>query len=375
MANSPSEHFSHRVTLKDVAAEAKLSIASVSLALRDHPRLPEKTRKRVKRIAAKLGYAPDPALSALAAHRSRVRVFRDFSVIGLVSNWSTKDAWTDRPSAQQFIAGATERARELGYSLQHLWARQDGASPARFNRILNARGIRGLILAPFENPDTPFPLDWKAYSVVTIERANPYAAFHHLVPNHYGDLLACWEQLRSRGFTRVGLAVRRDLAIRCSHQWEAAHAYAQSRSESPLAAIPTLDLSPENQFDQIRQWVRTHRPQVVIGRCEDFIEAAAAEGLRVPEDIGYVSLNIIDDVPGATGIDQHRDVMGATAIDVLNSLLQRNQRGLQPASIGTQVDGTWQEGSTLSPQAPGSRPPKRKSAATKRKKVKPSARS
>mgnify|MGYP001565802172 FL=1 len=321
MAESAADHFSHRVTLKDVAAKAKLSIASVSLALRDHPRLPEKTRKRVKRIALKLGYAPDPALSALAAHRSRVRVFRDFSVIGLVSNWSTRDAWVSLPSAKQFIAGATERARELGYSLQHLWAQQDGASPARFSRILNARGIRGLVLAPFEDPEKQFKLDWKSFSVVTNERAHHFTQFHHITPNHYGDLLLCWEQLQKRGFTKVGLAVRRDLATRWGHQWEAAHAYAQSHSDKPLEPIPTLELSIEDQFEEIRHWIRTHRPQVVIGRCDNFIEAAAAEGLPVPEDIGYVSLNIIDEVPNATGIDQHRDIMGATAIDVFNSLL------------------------------------------------------
>ncbi len=366
MAETAADHFSHRVTLKDVAAKAKLSIASVSLALRDHPRLPERTRKRVKRIATELGYAPDPALSALAAHRSRVRVFRDFSVVGLVSNWSTRDAWVNLPSAKQFIEGATERARELGYSLQHLWAQQDGASPARFSRILQARGIRGLVLAPFENPDEPFKLDWKSFSVVTNERANPYAQFHHITPNHYGDLLLCWEQLRKRGFTRVGLAVRRDLASRWSHQWEAAHAYAQSHSDKRIEPVPTLELSLDNQIAEIRHWIRTNRPQVVIGRCDNFIEAAAAEGLRVPKDIGYVSLNIIDDMPNATGIDQHRDVMGATAIDVLNSLLQRNQRGPQPASIGTQVDGTWHEGATL---GKGSTPQRRKTAPPKRRRA------
>lgn len=356
MAETPSEHFSHRVTLKDIAAKAKLSVAAVSLALRDHPRLPATTIKRVKRLATKMGYAPDPALSALAAHRSRVRLFRDFSVIGLVSNWPTEDAWSARPSAQQFIAGATQRARELGYSLQHLWARKDGASPSRFSRILQARGIRGLILAPFEEADTNFKLDWKSFSVVTIERTQAYTQFHHLVPNHYADLLLGWEKIRALGYTKIGLAVRRDLAMRCSHQWEAAHAYAESHAATPVERVPTLELSEDNQFEQIRTWIRTHRPQAVIGRCENFITAANAEGLRVPEDIGYVSLNVVDDEPGASGIDQHRDIMGATAVDVLNTLLQRNQRGLQPASIGTQIDGTWHKGSTLSPRGPGPKP-------------------
>ncbi|MCH6255121.1 LacI family transcriptional regulator [Puniceicoccaceae bacterium K14] len=349
MTDRQPDHFSHRVTLKDIAVKAKLSVASVSMALRDNPRLPASTVDRVKLLAEELGYVPDPALSALAAHRSRVRVFRDFSVVALVSNWSTKDAWASLPSAQQFIEGARARARELGYSLQHHWAKADGVSAARFSDILRARGIRGVLLAPSEFPETKLELDWESFSVVTMERN---AQFHHLVPNHYEDLLLCWKKVRSFGYERVGLAVRKDLAIRWSNQWEAAYAYACANAKKNLVSIPTLELSEDNPVKQLREWIRAYRPQVVIGRCDNFIEAANAEGLEVPRDIGYVSLNLIDDVPEASGIDQHRGIMGAVAIDVLNSLLQRNQSGFQPASIGTQIDGTWRVGSTLSKAVP-----------------------
>ena len=54
-----------------------------------------------------------------------------------------------------------------------------------------------------------------------------------------------------------------------------------------------------------------------------------------------------DDVEGVSGIHQHREVTGATAVDVLNSLLQRNFRGEHEVSVGTQVDGSWSEGNTL----------------------------
>ena len=354
--------------MKDIAAKAGLSIAAVSLALRDHPRIPEETRLRVKRIAERLGYAPDPALSALVAHRSRMRVLRDFSVIGLVSNWSTPTAWSALPSAAQAMQGAIHRGRELGYTVQHLWTGSHGTSPGRFSTILKNRGIRGLILAPLENPEMSLDLDWTAFSAVSIERADHYPKVHHVVPNHYADLLLCWKKLRALGYNRVGLAVRQDLAARFSHQWEAAHDYARSRAPTPLEPVPILELHPHRQLEQIRHWIRTHRPQAVIGRCDNFSAAAAAEGLSVPRDIGYVSLNIVDDEPGCTGIDQHRDIMGALAIDVLNGLMQRNQRGFQPASIGTQVDGSWREGKTLSRRVPDL--PERR---TRRKPITPQA--
>lgn len=336
-----------RVTLKDVAAHVRLSVAAVSMALRDHDGVSPETAARVKVMAKRLNYAPDPAMSALAAYRSRLRVYRNFSVIGLVSNWSAQAAWSSLRSARAVISGATERARELGYSLEHLWARVSGASAPRFNAILEARGIRGLILAPFEAPDATFELNWANYSVVTIERPTRYSHFHHVVENHYADLLLCWEKLRERGYQRIGLVVRGDLAHRWSHQWEAAHSFAQTHGPTQFIHVPTLELKGADPVGQIRGWLREYRPEVVINRSEDFFSAADAEGLRVPADLGYVSLNVIDDRPGVSGILQHRDIMGATAIDVLNSLLQRNQRGFQPVSLGTQVDGSWTEGTTL----------------------------
>ena len=336
-----------RPTLKDVALRAELSVAAVSMALRDHASIPESTRERVRKIAAELGYAPDPALSALAAHRNNLRMCSDFSVIGLISNWKERDGWTRLKSAQEIIEGARARALQLGFTLQHLWAGEEGLSPKRFSQILKARGIRSIILAPFEEYENSFELDWDAFSVVTIEKPALYPHFHHIMQNQYSDYLLCWEKLRSRGYSRVGLVVRSDLADRASHQWEAAHSYAQSQAESRLDPIPILNLGKSQKADTIRTWLHRYRPQAVISRCDYFFEAAEAEGIEVPEDVAYVSLNISDDRSGVSGIYQHRKTMGATAIDVLNSLLQRNQRGPNEVYIGTQIDGSWRKGDTL----------------------------
>ncbi|MDG2167534.1 MAG: LacI family DNA-binding transcriptional regulator, partial [Opitutales bacterium] len=60
-----------RVRLKDVAKEAGLSVSAVSMALKDDSTIAAKTVERVKRVARDMGYAPDPALSALSAYRTR----------------------------------------------------------------------------------------------------------------------------------------------------------------------------------------------------------------------------------------------------------------------------------------------------------------
>ena len=336
-----------RIRLKDIAKEAGLSLSAVSMALKNDPSMSPKTIERVKQLAKKMGYMPDPALSALSAYRSKLRIQNKFSVLGLVTNWSKRDSWSGIANQKEVIRGAEERALQLGYSLQPFWAREDGASPKRFSQILRARGIRGLILAPFENNDDKLDLEWKHFSVVTISRLSQYTLFHHVVQNHYMDMLKCWEKLSERGYSRVGLVVQSELDIRWSYQWDAAHIFSQTQRVSSEDVIPVLRVEGENDHDAIRAWLRKHRPHVVISRCHHFLEAVKQEGLRIPQDIAYISLNLNDDIENATGIRHRRDMLGAMAVDVLNSLLQRNHKGPDDVSLGTQVDGIWQEGATL----------------------------
>ncbi|MFD4506675.1 LacI family DNA-binding transcriptional regulator [Streptomyces sp. NPDC058457] len=61
-----------RPRLEDVAARVGLSTASVSLVLRGVAGPSERTRQRVLKAAAELGYRPDRTASALASRRSRL---------------------------------------------------------------------------------------------------------------------------------------------------------------------------------------------------------------------------------------------------------------------------------------------------------------
>lgn len=336
-----------RTTLRDIARRTRLSLSAVSLALRRPGALPAATVARVRRAAAALDYAPDPALSALSAYRSRQRVRRDFSVIALVSDWAGRDDWFGRPAARKLWEGATARATALGYTLQHFWAREGGATPARFSQVLVARGVRGVILAPLEKPDARFDLAWENFAVVTVERPARYTTFHHVVPNYYADMLLAWSELRRRGYRRIGLVIDAGLAERVAHQWEAAHAFEQSTAGRGAAAVPTFVSEPGDPPARLLDWVERHRPDAIVSRSDGACDALRAAGIRLPADLGYVSLNVVDDAPGVSGILQPRDVMGAAAVDALNGLLLVSQRGPGAHAVGTHVDGEWHEGRTL----------------------------
>jgi LacI family transcriptional regulator len=64
----PPEPQSQIVTLKDVAERARLSPATVSYALRQHPKIPAETSELVATAARELGYRPNPRVASLIAH-------------------------------------------------------------------------------------------------------------------------------------------------------------------------------------------------------------------------------------------------------------------------------------------------------------------
>jgi LacI family transcriptional regulator len=72
-----------KITIRDVARQTRLSLATISRALRNQPGIAESTRDRVKRVARRLGYVPNLAGAALSTGRmhSVVYVLPDVSAI------------------------------------------------------------------------------------------------------------------------------------------------------------------------------------------------------------------------------------------------------------------------------------------------------
>ena len=59
-----------RVSIRDVAREAGVSVTTVSHALNDKGRLNPETRRRVRDVADALGYRPNPAARSLVSGRT-----------------------------------------------------------------------------------------------------------------------------------------------------------------------------------------------------------------------------------------------------------------------------------------------------------------
>src|SRR4051794_8013672 len=83
----------NRVTLRDIARKAGVHFSTVSLALRDHPRIPAETRERLRQLARKLGYVADPLLASLSSYRSKRRGEQFRSSLAWITNYPTAHGW------------------------------------------------------------------------------------------------------------------------------------------------------------------------------------------------------------------------------------------------------------------------------------------
>jgi DNA-binding LacI/PurR family transcriptional regulator len=193
-----------RPTIRDIGRTTGFHYSTVSLALRDHPRIPDSTKQIIREAAQRLHYKPDAMLNALCAYRLMKREPKNQTVIAWVTNHRARTGWRMSACTRDYFDGASQRAKERGYQLETFWLAEPGMTGERMNRILWTRGIRGVLLPPQEQL-TSIELEWGSLSAVTFG----YTLRHprlHLVSNHeYRTMGTLFAELEKRGYQRIGL--------------------------------------------------------------------------------------------------------------------------------------------------------------------------
>lgn len=349
-----------RVTMSDVALRAGVHVTTVSLALRNHPSLPLGTRERLQRLARKMGYRPDPALSALVAYRHLARPRKDRPVLAYVTNWETSSGWKDWPAHQEFFNGAMEKASLFGYQLEHFWLGEPGLTHRRMSGILHARGIKGIIIASHRREcQAPLDFDWSWFSAVKIDYSPPEPQLHMVTNDQSAIIRLAVQRVLAAGWRRVGFVMPQwwdefvDLAWSAGFLAEQQRLQAEERIPilSYAAQLPLGDFYPGPDHlvpsETLAEWLRAFRPEVIVSRGL-FVRPRLAElGVVVPRDLGFVDL-FLEKTGGRTaGVRQNCHRVGEMAVELLAGQLHQNVCGIPAIPTATFVEGTWFEGKTL----------------------------
>lgn len=201
-------------TMHEIAERAGVGKATVSLALRDDPRLRPETRRRIQRIAAKMGYRTNATVANLMAQLRASGSPKFHATLGLLNASPDPAALAGPRTAREWVTGCQDRAAQLGYGLDLFWLHEPGVSPARLATILKSRDIRGLVISPLIDrsslPDR-FDLIWQQWPCVVAALRPAWPPLNFSTNDQFSTAFRAVQRLYEYGYRRMGLAVSPDL--------------------------------------------------------------------------------------------------------------------------------------------------------------------
>ena len=331
-----------RPTLRSLAAEAKVSAMTVSLALRNSPKITATTRQRIQRLAAARGYRPDPAITRLMQHlRQRAPARVRTNIVGLMQSWPPYQ----RSYLSRLCDGLETRATALGFAFSTLNL-ADFRSGAQLQRLLRNRGVEGLAILPLRQiTDLSRLLNWSAFSTVSLTPALILPQFHSVMPNHYDNMLTVCHELTQAGFRRIGLAITNDWNVRLRYRWTGAIMWQNCfGGTQPVPPLITHETGQELDAGALARWLKREKPDAVITDAVNHTTIAAGLAhLERRQRPKIITMNWPDSASDA-GLDQRPDQLGSAAIDVLAGLMARSEKGIPAIPGSIMIDGRWVTG-------------------------------
>jgi LacI family transcriptional regulator len=276
------------VTIKDVAREAGVSVATVSRVYNDSELVSEETRVHVRAIGSRLRYAPNRAARSLTTNKTHS--------IGVL----LPDIYGEFFS--EVIRGIDEAAQARGY---HLLVSSSHDVSAEIDVALRAmRGrVDGLILmAPTIDPQLSLPSLPDGFPAVLLNSAESGDAFDALNIDNFTGARAMVTHLVSLGHRRIAMimgapgnhdaeerlrgyrAALFDAGIASFQGWE--HSGDFSEASGWRAAVALLGVTP--------------RPSAIFAANDAMaigaLSALCENQLRVPDDMAVAGF---DDIPMA----------------------------------------------------------------------------
>jgi DNA-binding LacI/PurR family transcriptional regulator len=343
-----------RVSLQDVAKAAGVSAMTVSRALRGGGGISEEKRHHVLKHARKIGYKLDARMNELMAHiRAKTNAVYTGTIIFALGTATKGMTHNIHVSTKIHMDGARRRADARGYKLEPVTLPFDGSADKQIHRVLQARGIRGLIICPPEGEELSLAFDLTSYSSVVIGNALKNPSLHRVIHNHEGGMEVCIMELLRRGYRRIGFAIHDRADVNTHHEWVGAylrHQHFWSRRDS----VPIMHYDERRTpVDRaVMSWYEKYRPDAVISVGVEIKRLFERRGLNIPRDVGFVSLSVpeCDDVVAGTTLNPLQ--AGALLVDSIITQVLSNESGVPAHAVESRVDPRWVDGSTVGWIAP-----------------------
>jgi DNA-binding LacI/PurR family transcriptional regulator len=340
-----------RITQKDIARKLGVSQTAVGLALKNHYRISPELREKVRRAAEQLGYQPDPFLSGLAAYRHRKIKAAFQGVIGWVNRWNQPERLRSYGEFEGYWRGATEAAKRLGYCLEEIqWA--EDCSAKRFQQILIARGILGILVPPHHRTINWDGFDWRKFSLIRFGTSVHSPDSNVVTSDQHRAVVMAVTRMKEYGYSRIGFIVSRGLNRSLGGNYYGGFSWAQQLLELNPMLPPfwsngdNFESKPAPETEALRFWLDEHKPDAVLTTEVHIPGLIQKLGHRIPQDIAVAGTSVRD-LPLDAGIDQRSEGVGKIAVEMLVKQIQVNERGEPAEPCRILVESVWQDGKSL----------------------------
>jgi LacI family transcriptional regulator len=327
-----------RVGLRDVAAAAKVCVMTVSLALRDNPRISTSTRDRVKRLALELGYHPDPELSRLMNHLRASRTARGKIGVALIDFYPTA-RFAENAYNTKVRIGANRRAEELGFSITTMHGADYNQSLPNLLKVIRTRGLEGAVLLPTAVPtELDTSANWNGISVIATSKSILAPRFHCVLPNQFGNTMRLLETLErgAAGNRRIGAVFDEMFDERTAHNFTAAVNW---KPANRVTLTVPQNVTATERADLVAQWLIAQRPDAVFAQCDAVMAALPRlRGVRPALDLQVISLGEHNSA-GFSYLDECAELVGSGAIDLLAGMMYYHESGIPVNPRTTLIDG------------------------------------
>ncbi len=309
-----------RTTIQHIADELKLTPATVSRALNNHPRISAETKKLVNETASRLNYRRNRIASSLRTGKSHT--------IGVII-----------PSARinffgSVVHGIESIASEYGYhTLIYQSEETMELEIQAIEAFLGAR-VDG-ILASLAKQDTDFShytdLKKKNVPVVLFDRSNDSLNIPSVLIDDYKGGYIATEHLIQQGYKRIahlaGPQRFQTFQNRLQGYRDALKAYGLQENE---AHIYTGDISIEKGKKAADYFMELPEPPDAVFAVEDFsalglLKRYKEKNIKIPEEIGIIGFANEDFdehiSPTLSSIDQQTVQMGRDAFKMLLGII------------------------------------------------------
>ena len=99
-----------------------------------------------------------------------------------------------------------------------------------------------------------------------------------------------------------------------------------------------------------QEWFERERPDAILTLYHVVHAWLKKLGVRVPADVGLIQLEWRSDHSSWAGMNQHNDIVGQAAVDMLVGMIHNGERGVPGAPRATLIGSTWVDGITVRPK-------------------------